>query len=419
MSTRSRSRRHIRSVLRSTVAIGAVVVLASCSAPSSEGPQAADVPWDDVVAEAQGQTVSLWMYGGDEQGNSYIDDQLIPAARDAGVTLRRVPVASTADAVNRVLSERQAGVTDGEVDMIWVNGDNFGTGKQAGAWLCGWTSAMPNMQYVDPADPLLTDDFGTPVEGCESPWHKAQFTLAYNAAAVPDPPTTFDGLLSWIEANPGRFTYPAPPDFTGSVFVREALIGISGGADEVPVEFSQDAYDRLAPSALDRLNALGPSLWREGSTYPQTSSELDDLYAGGQVDMTMTYGPATLTELVANGTYPPQTKVLTLTDGTVGNASFLAVPSTSGNSAGARVVANLALSPEQQLAKADPDVWGQFTVLDADRVSPTDGDRFRQLSSTDVVPPYEVLSENAHPELAAGWVTALDEGWRRSVLAGR
>lgn len=49
----------------------------------------------------------------------------------------------------------------------------------------------------------------------------------------------------------------------------------------------------------------------------------------------MTYGPATLTKLVADGTFPKTTKVLTLTDGTVGNASFLAIPSTSGHHAGA------------------------------------------------------------------------------------
>ncbi|KZF05118.1 ABC transporter substrate-binding protein, partial [Rhodococcus sp. EPR-147] len=325
----------------------------------------------------------------------------------------------TTDAVNRILSERQAGVTDGEVDLVWVNGANFGTGKQAGAWLCGWTQNLPNMELTDPEDPLLLDDFGTPVENCESPWHKAQFTLVYNAAAIPDPPTTFDGVLDWARANPGRFTYPAPPDFTGSVFVREALINASGGVDEVPAQFGQDSYDRLAPALFDQLNELAPSLWREGTTYPQSSSELDALYAGGQVDMTMTYGPATLPKLVADGTFPPETRVLTLDEGTVGNASFLAIPSTSGKSAAAHVVANLALSPEQQLEKATPDVWGQFTVLDIDRLPDDARARFEALPSSTVLPSYEELSANAHPELSADWVSPVDEGWRRSVLAGQ
>ncbi len=61
--------------------------------------------------------------------------------------------------------------------------------------------------------------------------------------------------------------------------------------------------------------------------------------------MTMTYGPATLTELVADGTYPRDHTCAPLDEGTVGNASFLAIPSSAGDPEGAMVVANLALSP--------------------------------------------------------------------------
>lgn len=407
--------------MKATLALiaAAGLALTACAAPDSSGRSAEDLPWAEVQEQAQGQTVSMWMYGGDEQGNAYVDDVLTPAAAAEGVTLRRVPVEDTTDAVNRILAERQADVTDGDVDLVWVNGANFGTGKQAGAWLCDWTQNLPNMQFTDPDDPLLSNDFGVPVDECEAPWHKAQFTLVYNAAEIPDPPDTFEGVLEWAEANPGRFTYPAPPDFTGSVFVREALVSVSGGVDEVPAQFDEEAYDRLAPALFDRLNELAPSLWREGTTYPQSSSELNDLYAGGQIDMTMTYGPATLPDLVAGGTFPPETRVLTLDEGTVGNASFLAIPSTSGQSAAAQVVANIALSPEQQLVKSRPDVWGQFTVLDVARLTPEYREQFENLPSSPVLPSYEVLSENAHPELSADWVTPLDEGWRRNVLAGQ
>ena len=413
----SRSRR--RAIPTLVIAATAGLVLGACTAPDSDSRSAESLPWSEVEEQARGQTVSLWMYGGDEQGNAYVDDVLAPAAADEGITLRRVPVESTTDAVNRILTERQAGVTDGEVDLVWVNGANFGTGKQAGAWLCDWTQNLPNMQYTDPDDSLLNNDFGTPVDRCESPWHKAQFTLVYNADAIEAPPSTFEEVLEWAQANPGRFTYPAPPDFTGSVFIREALVSTSGGIDKVPAQFDRETYDRLAPVLFDRLNELAPSLWREGTTYPQSSAELDDLYAGGQLDMTMTYGPATLPELVSGGTFPPNTRVLTLDEGTVGNASFLAIPSTSGQSAAAQMVANLALSPEQQLIKSRPDVWGQFTVLDLERLTPDYRQQFEGIPASPVVPSYQELSAGAHPELSAEWVTPLDEGWRRNVLAGQ
>jgi len=388
-----------------------------CAAPTSDFSDETLGSWASIRAEARGQTVSLWMWGGDPQGNAYVDDVLAPAARQAGVSLRRVPIADTKEALNRVLAERQAGRSDGAVDLVWVNGDNFATGLQTGAWRCGWSSALPNMRFTDPADPLLTEDFGTKVDGCESPWHKAQFTLVYDSAKITEPPTTMAAVLEWAEANPGRFTYPAPPDFTGSVFVRQLLYSVSGGHHNVPADFDQDAFDTLTPVLWERLRALAPSLWRGGKTHPRDSVALDKLFAEGQVDMTMTYGPATLTELVPQGTFPPTTRVLTLEEGTVGNASFLAIPSTSADHAGAMVVANLALAPRQQRIKADPRVWGQFTVLDETRLPPRQRSAFADLPHSPVVPPYADLARNANPELSSEWVPALDEGWRRNVLA--
>ena len=397
--------------------------LAACAAPDSGPPPAgaatsdAARSWAQISAAARGQTVSLWMWGGDPQGNAYVDTVLTPAVAQLGVTLRRVPVADTKDVLSRVLSERQAGVTNGAVDLVWVNGDNFATGQQAGAWRCGWSATLPSMRFTDPDDPLLAQDFGTPVKGCESPWHKAQFTLVYDSAKVSSPPTTLAGLLAWAKAHPGRFTYPAPPDFTGSVFVRQVLYSSAGGYRKVPSSYDKSAFDRLTPALWTSLNDVRPSLWRSGKTYPRDSAALDKLYADGEVDLTMTYGPATLTDLVAKGTFPKTTKVLRLDEGTVGNASFLAIPASSPHADAAMVVADAALSPTQQVAKATPSAWGQFTVLDTSRLSAADAKRFADLPVSPVVPVYEAISKNANPELSANWVGPIDEGWRRQVLS--
>ncbi len=408
----------------------AALLTAACAGADPSGPavpsgsaagSAATPPdWAAVQAGARGQQVNLWMYGGDPQGNAYIDTVLAPAAQAEGVTVKRIPVADTGDAVNRVLAEQRAGRTaDGSVDLVWVNGENFRTGLQANAWACNWTQMLPNMRYVDPADPLLGNDFGTPVNGCEAPWHKAQFVLAYDAAKVPDPPTTVQALFDWAKAHPGRFTYPAPPDFTGSAFVRQALYALSGGPAQVPAGYDRDAYDSLTPGLWASLNSVAPSLWRQGATYPRDLPQLEKLYSDGQLDFTMTYGPATLPELVRKGTFPATTRVLTLDGGTLGNASFLAVPSNAAHLDAAMVVANLALSPDQQLAKAQPDVWGQYTVLDVDRLPADVRAGFAALPRSAVLPPFEVLAEGALPELAAAWVPQIDKGWRAEVQGAR
>ncbi len=407
-----------RMVTVPVMAAVAALVLSSCAGEPAETPVTYE-SFEDVRADADGQTVDLWMYGGDEQGNTYVDDVLAPAAAAEGITLRRVPITDTADAVNRVLSEVQAGRTDGSVDLVWVNGANFSTGRQAEAWRCGWTDLLPNMALTDQDDPLLLNDFGTPVDGCEAPWHKAQFTFFYNSATVTDPPTTLEGILQWAKGNPGRFTYPAPPDFTGSVFLREVMLSAAGGADEVPLAYSEGAFDEHAPAALEALSDVAPSLWREGATYPRDEQALNTLFADGEVDIAMTYGPATLTDLVASGALPDTTKVLTLEEGTVGNASFLAIPANASDPAGAMVVADLALSPEQQAAKADPGTWGQFPVLDPDRLDADQESLFDDLPASPVVPTYDELSRNAHGELAAAWVPVLDEAWRQEVATTR
>lgn len=386
------------------------------SASTTSSGASSPAAWSRILSKARGQVVSLWMWGGDPKANAYVDKILAPSAAKFGIKLRRVPIADTKDALNRVLAEHQANSHHGAVDLIWVNGDNFKTGTEAGIWSCNWANYLPNAKYESPTDPLLLSDFGIPVKGCEAPWHKAQFSLVYNAATVTDPPKTLLELFSWVKTHPGRFTYPQASDFTGAAFLRQSLNAVSGGYKSVPLAYSLSDYNRLSAPLWRRLSEINPYLWRSGQTYPQTSVELDKLYSDGQVDFTMTYGPATLTKLVSDGTFPSKTKILSLADGTLGNASFLGMPNTSGNQAGAQVVANLALSPEQQLLKANPLIWGQFTVLDTNLLPAHFKALFAKMPTSPVVPSFEILSRNANPELSASWVGPLMEGWRKNIL---
>ena len=68
-----------------------------------------------------------------------------------------------------------------------------------------------------------------PVDGQESPWQSATFVYAYDSARTAAPPRDLDALLAYAKAHPGRVTYPAPPDFTGSAFVRQVVAGQGPG----------------------------------------------------------------------------------------------------------------------------------------------------------------------------------------------
>ncbi len=49
------------------------------------------------------------MYDGDERANRYIDEHVVPRALRLGITVERVPVADTADVVQRLIAEQRAG----------------------------------------------------------------------------------------------------------------------------------------------------------------------------------------------------------------------------------------------------------------------------------------------------------------------
>jgi putative thiamine transport system substrate-binding protein len=86
--------------------------------------------WDSVVAEADGQTVYWNAWGGSTNTNDFIAWVGERVQEDYGVTLEHVKLTDTADAVTRVLTEKQAGEDDdGAVDMIWINGANFAAMK--------------------------------------------------------------------------------------------------------------------------------------------------------------------------------------------------------------------------------------------------------------------------------------------------
>ena len=56
-------------------------------------------------------------------------------------------------------------------------------------------------------------------------------------------------------------------------------------------------------------------------------------------------------------------RTFVLDKGTIGNASFVAIPYNSGSSEGAIVVANFLMSPEAQARAQDPNILGYGTVL--------------------------------------------------------
>lgn len=300
----------------------------------------------------------------------------------------------------------------GTVDLIWINGENFRTMKQGGLAYCGYVDLLPNAALIDWTNLAIANDFGTPVDGCEVPWSRAQFALAYDSAKT-TPPADMPALLDWIKANPGQFTYPAPPDFNGAVFVRHVFYHAAGGVENLLGPFDQAKFDEVSAKTWAILNELEPYLWRQGQTYPNTITQLNELYSNGEVAMTFDYDASQFGLAVQEGRFAGTTRSYGLTDGTIGNTNYTLIPFNSPNKAAAMVLQNLMISGAAQLEKAKPEVWGAAPAIEISRSDVADG--FAALVSLpSVVSPAE-LAKHALPELQADWISAIEQGWIENV----
>jgi len=375
---------------------------------------AAASDWDATLEQARGQTVYWNAWGGDEQVNRYIAWVADRVEARFAVELVHVKLTDTAEAVARVVAEKTAGRTeDGSVDLIWINGENFAAMKEQDLLFGPFVERLPNFRYVDTeGKPTTLVDFTIPTEGYEAPWGMAQFIFIHDTARVPEPPRSIPAFLEWIEANPGRFTYPAPPDFIGTTFLKHVLLELAPDPDVFREPVKEADFAAVTAPMWQWLEAARAHLWRDGDTYPASGPALHQLLNDGVLDVSMAFHPGAASALIAEGRLPETVRSFILEDGTIGNTHFVAIPFNAAHKAGAMVLANFLMSPEAQAKKQDPRVWGDGTVLDLDALPAEEPARFEALPrGVATLPPDELTP--VRPEPHPSWMTAIEAEWLR------
>jgi putative spermidine/putrescine transport system substrate-binding protein len=405
-----------RARLAALLGAGALTVSACATAATSRtGAALNPADWSAVLAHAKGETVNWYMYGGDDTLNTFVTGYIADLLKHAGVSLNQIKITGTVDAVNKVLGEEQAGRTSGgSVDAIWINGENFATGVQAKLWYCGWDKNLPNARYVNFANPAVANDFGVPVNGCEAAWQQADSALVYDSAQLTSADVaSVPSLLAWAKAHPGRFTYPALPDFTGSMAVRTILYDTIGGPGALSGLFDEARYTPAATKLWARLNAIKPALWRAGGSYPQSQDATEKLYSDGEISAFFTYGPGAVGDKVKKGMFPASTREAVLAGGNIGNESFIAVPDNAAHKAAALVLANVLQDPRTQLALYRAE--GIYPGIDLAKSSAPVQQEFAAVPISASVLHLSSLTRDAQPELASGYVTRIETDWKTIV----
>jgi putative thiamine transport system substrate-binding protein len=377
------------------------------------GARATDPSWEDIEKTARGQTVYWNAWGGDDKVNDYIAwvGEQLKARHD--LTLKLVKVTDIAETVSHILAEKNAGRDrDGAVDLLWINGENFRALKDAGLLYGPFAERLPHYRYVDTVGkPTTTVDFTVPVEGLEAPWGMAQIVFVYDTARLQNPPKSMVDLLAYAKAHPGRFTYPEPPDFLGSTFLKQALLELTDQRDALQKPATDANFGPVTAPLWVWLDEIRPHLWRQGQAYPPSMPALRQLLADGEIDITFSFHPNDASAEIEKGHLPATVRTYVFTGGTIGNTHFVAIPFNARAKEGAMVVANFLLSPEAQARKQDPAVWGDLTVLAVDKLPPEDQNRF-----TGIKPGVATLSAaelgKPLPEPHPSWMERLEAAWR-------
>lgn len=391
---------------------GAVSALIALTATSLAGaPDPAN--WPAVLEKARGQTVYWHAWGGEPRINDYIAWVGETLKERHGITLTHVKVDDTANVVSRVLAEKAAGViTGGAVDLVWINGENFAAMKREGLLQeNSWADRLPSWKHVDAAGkPTVSNDFTVPTDGLEAPWGMAQLVFMYDTARLETPPLSAAALAEWAAANPGRFTYPQPPDYIGSTFLKQALYELAPDPSVLARPADEADFDAVTAPLMTYLDELHPHLWRSGRAFPQNGNALRQLLADGEIDIALTFNPAAASNAIANRELPDTVRTFVFENGTIGNTHFVAIPFNSGAVEAALVTAEFLMSPEAQARKQDPAVWGDPTVLDVANLPAEDRARFDALDlGIATLSPAEL--GRTLPEPHASWMTKLEEVW--------
>lgn len=394
-----------------------LAVLACLTLPAHADPDPSD--WPAVLAEARGQTVYWNAWGGSTATNAFIAWAGDRVAEEYDVTVEHVKLSDTADAVTRVLSEKQAGNDQsGAIDLIWINGPNFAAMKDAGLLFGPFAEDLPNWQYVDVSGKTVQHDFTVPTDGLEAPWAMAQVVFMHDTDDLPDPLGSMTAIRDWAVAHPGRFTYPQPPDFLGVTFLKQALIDLTDDTSLLANPATDATYDTVTDPLWAYLDTLTPALWREGRAYPANGPAQLQLIADNEIDLAISFSPGEASTAIANQQLPPSVRTFVLDKGTLGNASFVAIPYNSGVKAGAMVLANFLMSPEAQLRAQDPAILGYGTVLDMDAIPEADRAAFEALDlGIATLSPEELGNVLAEPH--PSWMTRIAEDWTRRYGTGQ
>lgn len=352
--------------------------------------------WSDIEKKSQGQDVYFHAWGGSQEINNYLKWTSKELKARYGINFNHVKVTDIAKTTALLLAEKTAGKeSGGNVDMVWINGENFKSMKNNQLLYGPFTTSLPNWKYVNKSLPI-DKDFSEPTEGLEAPWGVGQLVFIHDRKTLNNPPASFSELLSYSKAFPNRISYPKPPQFHGTSFLKALLIELTNNDPSLSRPVNETSFDIITKPLWAYLDELHKTAWREGKQFPAGSAETFQLLDDRQLDLAITFNPNAVFSAQNIGTLSETTQTYAMDAGALSNIHFLAIPWNANAKEGALVAINFLLSPEAQSRKGDLNIWGDPSVLENQYLSGT---------------AQETKLFKSLPEPHPSWQVALEEEW--------
>ena len=223
--------------------------------------------------------------------------------------------------------------------------------------------------------------------------------------------------MEYVKKYPGKVTYPALPDFTGSAFVRNIIYDIVGYEPFMDMEPDKSTVKAAIEPALEYLRSLNPYLWNQGKTFPASSVEVSNMFADGELYLNMSYSPYSVAVEIAQGTYPDTARTFLFDSGMIGNTNYIAIAANSPHKAAAMVTVNEILSAELQASQFSK--LKSLPVVDYRKLSEEEKILFHQVDTGKGCLAQDELLAKRVPEMPAKLVPIIEEIWLEEVVGNK
>ncbi len=244
---------------------------------------------------------------------------------------------------DKVLAAKRAGRPT-DVDLWETEPSYVQQGLAEGLWGRLNERILPNIVRVPRQALDAVDWYGVPYRG-------SSVILAYNSQFVKTPPQTFDDLIAWIKANPGKFTYCDPnTGGSGQAFVAAAIYKFVQ-SDRYAGK-SYDAKEEAAwTPAWKLLKDLQPAMYNNGF-HPNGNVAVLQLLGQQNIWMATVWSDQGL-DFYKRGQLPKTMKFRQLNPPLFGGDSTVTLPAASAHLEGTLTLLNWLLTPDAQAMVID------------------------------------------------------------------